>query len=75
MASKSKCVHCGTEVGEWTQDCPKCGRPVANPDAPIVTDMSSRFKTGDNYAKKSTLPYILGIAVIIIIVAIIYFIK
>jgi uncharacterized membrane protein YvbJ len=75
MTAKSKCVHCGAEVGEWTQDCPKCGRPVANPDAPVVSDLKSKFKPGAKYAKKNTIPYVLGIAIIIIIAVIIYLVK
>ena len=75
MIAKAKCVHCGEEVGEWTQDCPKCGRPVANPDAPIVSDLKSKFKTNGKSAKKNTTFYILSIIIIIIIVAIIYFLN
>lgn len=75
MVAKSKCVHCGTEVSEWTQDCPKCGRPVANRDAPMVSDMKSKFKNGSSYAKRSKAPYLLGIAAIVVIAVIIYLMK
>ncbi len=74
MPSKSKCVHCGEAVYEWTQDCPKCGRPVANPDAPVVSDLKSRFKKTDKHRKKNMMPYIIGL-VIIIIIFIIYYMR
>ena len=75
MTVKSKCVHCGAEVGEWTQDCPKCGKPVANKDAPEVSDMKSRFKSNGSYAKKNTTPYVLGIIAIVVIGLILYLMK
>jgi len=75
MTVKSKCVHCGAEVSEWTQACPKCGRPVANLDAPMVSDLKSKFKSGGGHAKKSKVPYILGIAVIVVIAVIIYLMQ
>jgi uncharacterized membrane protein YvbJ len=74
MASNSKCVHCGEVVYEWTQDCPKCGRPVANRDAPVVSDLKSRFKKPGQHRKKSMLPYLLAV-VIIVIVFIIYYMR
>jgi uncharacterized membrane protein YvbJ len=75
MAAKSKCVHCGAEVGEWTRECPQCGKPVANPDAPVVSDLRSGWKTSGQHAKKSKMPYILGIIAVIIIVIIIYILR
>ncbi|MBN2038952.1 MAG: hypothetical protein JW864_02855 [Spirochaetes bacterium] len=72
MTVKSKCVHCGAEVSEWTQDCPKCGRPVANRDAPMVSDLGSKFKNGGSYAKKSKAPLMIGIAAIVVIAVVIY---
>ena len=31
---KTKCVHCGFLVHEFTTECPSCGKPVANKYAP-----------------------------------------
>ena len=75
MTVKSKCVHCGSEVGEWTQDCPKCGKPVANMDAPSVSDFRSKMSKTTNHGKKSPLPLILGVAAVVIIAAVVYFVK
>ncbi len=76
MAAKSTCVHCGEVVSEWTRDCPKCGRPVANPDAPLVSDLHSKFKTTSQYKKSNSLVYIIiSIAAVIIVAAIVYFTR
>ncbi len=76
MTVKVTCVHCGAEVKEWTVDCPKCGRPVANKDAPLVSDYESRWKKSaqQKHNKNSPLPYIIGGAIVLAIaVAIVVF--
>jgi uncharacterized membrane protein YvbJ len=74
---KVKCVHCGAQVSEWTTECPKCGKPVANPDAPTDVSASPRtWKATGQYKKKSSIPYIiLGILIVVIVVAVIYFLS
>lgn len=73
MTAKAKCVHCGEPVNEWTHECPKCGRPVANLDAPIVKPLGA-MKAG-SHGKKSILPYVIVVLAIIIIAGIFYFSK
>ncbi len=72
MPSKSKCVHCGEEIYEWVRDCPKCGRPVANPDAPLVKDL--KWKTGGQNRKKNMMPLLIAVILIVLAIAV-YFLK
>jgi uncharacterized membrane protein YvbJ len=74
---KVKCVHCGEQVSEWTTDCPKCGKPVANPDAPTNVSASPRsWKATGGQKKKNSLQYIIfGILIVIIVIAVIYFLN
>lgn len=74
MTTTSKCVHCGAVVKEWERDCPKCGRPVANPDAPLVSDLrSKKWGKAGQHRKKNMLPFIIGIVVIIILIIFYYY--
>jgi uncharacterized membrane protein YvbJ len=75
MAAKSKCVHCGEAVGEWTRDCPKCGKPVANPDAPVLDDIRSGWSTTGEYRKKSAVPYIAIVALVAVIGVVVYYLR
>ena len=64
----TKCIHCGYAVHEFTPECPQCGKPVANKDAP--TDLGKdpwQFKT--NYRKKMS-PFLV-IAIITVVIGII----
>ena len=72
---KVKCIHCGEKVTEWANECPNCGKPVANPDAPTkVSEIKLNQKKIDQYGKKNVLPFILtGILAIIVIAVITYF--
>lgn len=68
------CIHCGAKVSEWTNDCQKCGKPVANPDAPTQVSKLKFGQAGTHqYKKKNSLPFILsGILAVIIIGMITY---
>ena len=68
------CVHCGEKVSEWARECPGCGRPVANPDAPAnMSKPAWNQKNIDKYMKKKSMPLILtSIMTIILVVAVIY---
>ena len=73
---KVKCVHCGEQVSEWTTDCPKCGKPVANPDAPTDLSASPRSWKATGQHKKSSLQYIiLGVLIVVVVIAVIYFLN
>jgi len=73
---KVNCVQCGIKVSEWTTQCPNCGRPVANKDAPILADLRFSPTRGSQYRKKKSLLFtISGLLIIIGISSIIYFLK
>ncbi|MCP4131073.1 MAG: hypothetical protein GY754_08845 [bacterium] len=76
MTAKAKCVHCGELVHEFTVDCPKCGKPVANKDAP--TDVGAvpwKASTKSSGKKSPVIPVIISILVIAIAAALVYFLK
>jgi uncharacterized membrane protein YvbJ len=63
-----KCIHCGEMVFETSTECPKCNKPIANPDAPTNVPDSPREWRKDVQAKDNMLPVILiGIAVAAIV--------
>ncbi|HNX22587.1 MAG TPA: hypothetical protein PKG60_00965 [Spirochaetota bacterium] len=74
MSVKVKCVHCGTLVNEFTAECPNCGKPVANKDAPTnVTASPWKMKKVDHGKKMPVIPIL--IAVFAVIAIAIYFIA
>ena len=74
MTIKVKCVHCGTMVHEFTATCPKCGKPVANKDAPVNVTPPPWQKKHANYGKQApVIPLMIG-AVLIIAAIAVYFI-
>ncbi len=63
-----KCIHCGEMVYETSTECPKCGKPIANPDAPTDVLGSPREWKKDVQKKNTMLPIILvGIAVALVV--------
>ncbi len=70
MPSKVKCVHCGTDVFEFVNECPNCGKPVANKWAPTNLSASPASWKKTDSKKKSPVPFLVaGIALIAIAVA------
>ena len=61
---KTKCVHCGFLVHEFTTECPSCGKPIANKYAPTkVSDLNWKNSASKN---KKTNP-VIAIAIIVAI--------
>jgi uncharacterized membrane protein YvbJ len=76
MPVKVKCVHCGTEVFEFVNECPNCGKPVANKYAPTNVSASPWSWKSSGNRKKSPVGLIAAGAALIIVAAwVIYFIK
>ncbi len=57
---KVKCVHCGEMVNEFASLCPKCGKPVANKDAPTNVPESPWKWSTKASGKKKLNPLIIG---------------
>lgn len=75
MTVKVKCVNCGTEVHEFTAECPNCKKPVANRDAPVnVTEPPWKMKKID-YGKKFPIIPVLIIIFIGIAAALYFYMK
>jgi uncharacterized membrane protein YvbJ len=71
--SNIKCVHCGKVVFEWAPQCPHCGKPIANPDAPTSVSAEPKTWKKTSYKKKSPIPLIVAIAAAVIIAAAAYY--
>ncbi len=76
MTVQVKCVHCGAMVHEFTTDCPECGKPVANKDAPTQVSESPRNMSTTSYGKKSpVVPIAVVVIVILALLTAYYFFK
>ena len=73
MTVKVKCVHCGVDVKEWDVKCPSCGKPVANKDAPTNVSKSPATWKASGSGKKSSMPMIIGVVVVISAIATVLF--
>lgn len=72
MSVQVKCVHCGALVNEFAAECPKCGKPVANRDAPTkVTESPWKMKKTDHGKKSPVIPVV--IIALVVIAAVLFF--
>lgn len=70
-----KCTHCGEMVYESSTDCPKCGKPIANPDAPTDVPDSPRNWKSTSQKKDNTMLYIIVGGIIVVAVILILLFK
>ena len=75
MSVKVKCVHCGELVNEFETDCPKCGKPVANKDAPTNVSEAPWKMSKQSQKKQSPVIPVVIILLIGAAAAAIYFLK
>jgi uncharacterized membrane protein YvbJ len=73
--AKVKCVHCHELVFEMAPECPHCGRPVANKDAPVNVPPMSRKWDKKHMKKTSPVVIFLSIVAFLLMVAAVVYIT